>query len=152
MRWWRCCAPLVPASPRSPVIPGIWRRALTRSTTGSERWSFGLWLMAERGRPSRRRASPSSTIVSTDGGSERPAAGRWQDAPARRSITLPNISTGIFGYPMEVAARVAAETVRDASAMRVYGRLGFQRMLHLDFEPAPGVTVKGFRLSREAGH
>ncbi len=53
---------------------------------------------------------------------------------------------------MEVAARVAAETVRDASAMRVYGRLGFQRMLHLDFEPAPGVTVKGFRLSREAGH
>jgi len=90
--------------------------------------------------------------VSTDGWSERPAAGRLQDAPACRSITFPNISTGIFGYPMELAVRVTAETVRDASALRFYERLGFQRMPHLDFEPVPGVTVKGFRLGLEAGH
>ncbi len=38
------------------------------------------------------------------------------------------------------------------SAMRLYERLGFQRMSDLDFEPAPGVTVKGFRLGLEAGH
>ncbi len=33
------------------------------------------------------------------------------------------------------------------AAMRLYERLGFQRMPDLDFEPAPGVTVKGFRLA-----
>ena len=33
------------------------------------------------------------------------------------------------------------------AAMRLYERLGFQRMPALDFEPAPGVTVKGFRLA-----
>ena len=32
------------------------------------------------------------------------------------------------------------------AAMRLYERLGFRRMPELDFEPAPGVTVKGFRL------
>jgi ribosomal protein S18 acetylase RimI-like enzyme len=37
------------------------------------------------------------------------------------------------------------------AAMRLYERLGFQRMRELDFEAAPGVTVKGFRLSLSAG-
>jgi predicted N-acetyltransferase YhbS len=32
------------------------------------------------------------------------------------------------------------------AAMRLYERLGFQRTPALDFEPAPGVTVKGFLL------
>ena len=32
------------------------------------------------------------------------------------------------------------------AAMRLYGRLGFQRAPKLDIEVAPGVTVKGFRL------
>ena len=32
------------------------------------------------------------------------------------------------------------------AAMRLYERLGFRRVPELDFEPAPGVTVKGFRL------
>jgi predicted N-acetyltransferase YhbS len=32
------------------------------------------------------------------------------------------------------------------AAMRLYERLGFRRTPALDFEPAPGVTVKGFRL------
>ena len=36
------------------------------------------------------------------------------------------------------------------AAMRLYERLGFQRMRELDFEAAPGVTVKGFRLSLSA--
>lgn len=33
------------------------------------------------------------------------------------------------------------------AAMRLYGRLGFRRAPELDIEPAPGLTVKGFRLS-----
>jgi GNAT superfamily N-acetyltransferase len=37
------------------------------------------------------------------------------------------------------------------AAMRLYERLGFQRMPGLDFEAAPGVTVKGFRLDLSAG-
>ena len=35
------------------------------------------------------------------------------------------------------------------SAMRLYARMGFQRAPELDFQPAPGVTIKGFRLSLE---
>ncbi len=35
------------------------------------------------------------------------------------------------------------------AAMRLYERLGFRRAAELDFEPAPGVTIKGFRLSLE---
>ena len=33
------------------------------------------------------------------------------------------------------------------AALRLYGRLGFERASALDFTPAPGITVKGFRLS-----
>ena len=36
------------------------------------------------------------------------------------------------------------------TAMRLYVRMGFQRLPDLDFEPAPGVVVKGFRLALEA--
>ena len=32
------------------------------------------------------------------------------------------------------------------AAMRLYERLGFQRAAELDFQPAPGVTIKGYRL------
>ena len=33
------------------------------------------------------------------------------------------------------------------AAMRLYERLGFQRAPELDFEPVPGATIKGYRLS-----
>ncbi len=33
------------------------------------------------------------------------------------------------------------------AAMRLYERLGFERAPELDFEPAPGVIIKGYRLS-----
>ena len=32
------------------------------------------------------------------------------------------------------------------AAMRMYERIGFERAAALDFQPAPGVTIKGFRL------
>lgn len=32
------------------------------------------------------------------------------------------------------------------AAMRLYARMGFQRASELDFQPAPGVSIKGFRL------
>jgi ribosomal protein S18 acetylase RimI-like enzyme len=35
------------------------------------------------------------------------------------------------------------------AAMRLYERLGFQRAAELDFEPVPGATIKGYRLSLE---
>jgi predicted N-acetyltransferase YhbS len=37
-----------------------------------------------------------------------------------------------------------------AAAMRLYARLGFVHVPELDFEPAPGLTVRGFRLTLEA--
>ena len=36
-----------------------------------------------------------------------------------------------------------------AVAMRLYARLGFVHVRELDFEPAPGLTVRGFRLTLE---
>src|SRR5262249_56991066 len=37
------------------------------------------------------------------------------------------------------------------AAMRLYARLGFERAPALDFEPAPGVVAKGFRLDLRPG-
>ena len=36
------------------------------------------------------------------------------------------------------------------AAMRLYQRLGFERAAELDFEPAPGALIKGYRLRLEA--
>jgi len=36
------------------------------------------------------------------------------------------------------------------AAMRLYERLGFRRAPALDIQPAPGVTIKGYRLGLEA--
>jgi len=36
------------------------------------------------------------------------------------------------------------------AAMRLYDRLGFRRAPELDIQPAPGVTIKGYRLGLEA--
>jgi ribosomal protein S18 acetylase RimI-like enzyme len=35
------------------------------------------------------------------------------------------------------------------AALRMYERMGFVRARELDFHPAPGVTVKGYRLDLE---
>ena len=35
------------------------------------------------------------------------------------------------------------------AATRLYERLGFQRVVELDFQPVPGATLKGYRLSLE---
>ena len=48
------------------------------------------------------------------------------------------------------AASAAALTLHTTdfmeAAMRLYGRLGFARAAELDFHPAPGIVIKGFRL------
>ena len=36
-----------------------------------------------------------------------------------------------------------------AAALRLYSRLGFVHVRELDFEPAPGLTARGFRLTLE---
>jgi hypothetical protein len=36
-------------------------------------------------------------------------------------------------------------------AMRLYERMGFARAPDLDFSPAPGITVKGYRLPLSGG-
>ena len=68
---------------------------------------------------------------------------------------------GIGARLMEECVRRARESGATAltlhttdmmrAAMRLYERLGFRRVPELDFEPAAGVTVKGFRLSLSAG-
>ena len=67
---------------------------------------------------------------------------------------------GIGGRLMDECVRRARESGAKAlmlhttdvmqTAMRLYVRMGFQRLPDLDFEPAPGVVVKGFRLALEA--
>jgi predicted N-acetyltransferase YhbS len=46
------------------------------------------------------------------------------------------------------ALALHATDIKNA-AMRLYERMGFQRAPELDFEPAPGVTIKGYLLSVE---
>jgi Acetyltransferases len=68
---------------------------------------------------------------------------------------------GIGALLMDECVRRARESGAEAltlhttdmmrAAMQLYERLGFRRMPELDFEPAPGVTVKGFRLDLSAG-
>ena len=95
-------------------------------------------------------------------------AGAELDAPGGGSITLalPEVrllavapsarGQGIGTLLMDECVRRARESGAEGltlhttdmmrAAMRLYERLGFRRMPQLDFEPAPGVTVKGFRL------
>jgi GNAT superfamily N-acetyltransferase len=63
---------------------------------------------------------------------------------------------GIGGLLMNECVRRARESRAEAltlhttdimqAAMRLYQRMGFQHASELDFHPAPGVTIKGFRL------
>ena len=100
-------------------------------------------------------------------------AGARLDAPGGGSMTLtfPEVrllavapsarGQGIGALLMDECVRRARESGAEAltlhttdmmrAAMRLYDRLGFRRMPELDFEPAPGVTVKGFRLDLSAG-
>jgi GNAT superfamily N-acetyltransferase len=50
----------------------------------------------------------------------------------------------------EAEALTLHTTPMMAAAMRLYARLGFVHVPELDFEPAPGLTVRGFRLTLEA--
>ena len=100
-------------------------------------------------------------------------AGARLDAPGGGSMTLtfPEVrllavapsarGQGIGALLMDECVRRARESGAEAltlhttdmmrAAMQLYERLGFRRMPELDFEPAPGVTVKGFRLDLSPG-
>lgn len=68
---------------------------------------------------------------------------------------------GIGAALMQECVRRAREAGADAltlhtttmmqTAMRLYARLGFVRASELDFQPAPGVTIEGYRLDLGAG-
>jgi GNAT superfamily N-acetyltransferase len=95
-------------------------------------------------------------------------AGAILDPPGSgsRTLALPEVrllavapsarGQGLGNLLMEECVRRARESGAAAltlhtsdmmqAAMRLYERLGFRRTSELDFEPAPGVTVKGFRL------
>jgi len=47
------------------------------------------------------------------------AALRLADELGARSIAFPAISTGIFGYPSDLAARIAVQTIQEAALGRV---------------------------------
>lgn len=100
-------------------------------------------------------------------------AGARLDSPGGGSMTLtfPEVrllavapsarGQGIGALLMDECVRRARESGAEAltlhttdmmrAAMQLYERLGFRRMPELDFEPAPGVTVKGFRLDLSPG-
>jgi len=96
-------------------------------------------------------------LVSTGGGSMTltfPEVRLLAVAPSARG-------QGIGALLMDECVRRARESGAEAltlhttdmmrAAMQLYERLGFRRMPELDFEPAPGVTVKGFRLDLSPG-
>lgn len=59
------------------------------------------------------------------------------------------LMNGCIGRARASGAQVVTLHTTDImqAAVRLYERLGFQRAPELDFEPVPGATVKGYRLS-----
>ena len=69
------------------------------------------------------------------------------DDKALRSIAFPGISTGIYGYPVESAARVAAEAVHN----HVIRGTGLQRILFVCFsDSAESAVCKALAALNEA--
>ena len=66
-------------------------------------------------------------------------------AEGLRSIAFPNISTGVYGYPKDKAARVAVEAVRKTLAEISDETSGIERVLFVCFDD------ENFRLYAELG-
>ncbi|MBP2408360.1 O-acetyl-ADP-ribose deacetylase [Brachybacterium fresconis] len=50
-----------------------------------------------------------------------------------RSVAFPTISAGVYGWPMDDAARIAVETVRDVSAQQKTGTSGIDEVVFVPF-------------------
>ena len=101
---------------------------------------------------------PAGTVLDAPGAGSTPLT----DPVVRLLAVAPSARGGGIGaLLMEECARrarasgAAALTLHTTdmmqAAMRLYTRLGFERAPELDFQPAPGVVAKGFRLDLRAG-
>jgi GNAT superfamily N-acetyltransferase len=101
---------------------------------------------------------PAGTVTATPGGP--PLARAWPEVRLL-AVTPAARGHGVGRRLMEEcvrrarAGRAPALTLHTADimavAMRLYERMGFGRAPELDFSPAPGITVKGYRLPLTSG-
>ena len=97
---------------------------------------------------------PPGTVGITAGA--RPIGGEWPEvrllavdpAVRGRGVGLLLMQACVDRARAAGAAALALHTTdMMASAMRLYERMGFERAPELDFQPAPGIIVKGFLLA-----
>lgn len=100
---------------------------------------------------------PSGTVIGTDP-TGKPVRLTWPEvrllavAPAQRGQ---GIGTLLMDECIRRARRSGATALTlhttdlMQTAMRLYERLGFVHFAELDFHPAPGLTIKGYRLNLE---
>jgi predicted N-acetyltransferase YhbS len=99
---------------------------------------------------------PKGTVIAIPGSA--PITLSWPEVPLL-AVAPTARGQGIGAALMEECMRRARRSGAKAlalhtpdiknAAMRLYERMGFQRAPELDFEPVPGVTVKGYLLTLE---
>lgn len=101
---------------------------------------------------------PAGHVVTTPGGAQ--IALRWPEirlvavAPGARGrgVGAALVNECLCRARLADAATVTLHTTDlMRAALRLYERLGFVRAPELDFQPAPGVTIKGYRFREAPG-
>ncbi len=86
----------------------------------------------------------------------RPIGGEWPEVrllavdPAARGLGIGlSLMQACVDRARDAGSAALALHTTDmmAAAVRLYARMGFERAPELDFQPAPGITVKGFLLA-----